>query len=53
MSKANFPNHFVNIVKSLYENAYTSVIINEIQSSKYREIRGVRQGEPFPVYCSI
>lgn len=46
MEEANFPNHFINTIKTLYENAYTSVVINGEKSSHYRVTRGVRQGDP-------
>jgi hypothetical protein len=46
LQKVNFPHHFINIVKSLYEKAYTSVVINGVRSSRYRVTHGVRQGDP-------
>jgi hypothetical protein len=46
MERANFPNHFTKIIRSLYENAYTSVMVNGEKSTRYRVTRGVRQGDP-------
>lgn len=46
LEQANFPNHFINIVRTLYSDAYTSVIINGVKSSRYKVTRGVRQGDP-------
>ena len=34
------------MVKSLYENAFTQVMINGHLSSEYKVTRGVRQGDP-------
>jgi hypothetical protein len=36
MEKANFPNHFVKTIKSLYENAYTSCLFNLARIRGYR-----------------
>jgi hypothetical protein len=46
LEKANFPQHFIGTMKSLYEHAYTSVTVSGEQSSRYRVTRGVRQGDP-------
>jgi hypothetical protein len=50
---ANFPNHFTNIVQTLYANAYTSVIINSVQSSRYKVTHGVHQGDPLSCLLSL
>jgi hypothetical protein len=42
----NVPIEFIDIVKSLYENAHTSVAINGILSKPFKVTRGVRQGDP-------
>ena len=44
LRKLNFPNHFINTVKSLYQHACTNVIINGEISSSFLVTRGVRQG---------
>ncbi len=40
------PEEFTGIVKSLYANARTSVVINGVTSDTYKIYRGVRQGDP-------
>jgi exonuclease III len=40
------PDHFIRSVKSLYETAYTTVIINGVMSKTFKVMRGVRQGNP-------
>ena len=42
----NFPPAFINTVKSLYKDAYTTVIINGVRSKPFQVTRGVRQGDP-------
>ena len=42
----NLPDQFINMVKSLYENAKTVVVINGVISAPFRVARGVRQGDP-------
>ncbi|KAJ8457104.1 hypothetical protein ONZ45_g18449 [Pleurotus djamor] len=46
MKRFDFPERFTNTVKSLYENAETSVMINGFLSETYKINRGVRQGDP-------
>lgn len=46
LQKFNFPDHFINIVRSLYEHAETSVLINGFCNPHYQVTRGVRQGDP-------
>jgi len=46
LNKLNFPQHFINTVKTLYENAETVIIINGVLSAPYKVKRGVRQGDP-------
>ena len=41
LHKFNPPEHFINIIRSLYEHAETSVLINGFRSSSYRVTRGV------------
>ena len=41
-----FPNHFINTIKTLYENGEMVVVINGVISKPYRVTRGVRQGDP-------
>ena len=40
------PASYVNIIKSLYGNASTAIMINGVLSDPYRVTRGVRQGDP-------
>src|SRR5882762_646509 len=46
LEKLNFPTHFINTVKSLYQYARTKVIINGKVSTSFLIIRGVQQGDP-------
>jgi exonuclease III len=46
LAKYNLPDKFINIVKSLYENAETQVMVNGVLSSPFKVSRGVRQGDP-------
>ena len=41
-----FPNHFINTIKTLYKNGETVIVINGVISEPYRITRGVRQGDP-------
>jgi hypothetical protein len=42
----NVPVEFIDIVKSLYENAHTSIAINGVLSKPFKVTRGVHQGDP-------
>ena len=46
LEKFAFPNEMVNMIKTLYKDAPTSVIINGVISSSFCVTRGVRQGDP-------
>ncbi|PPQ81398.1 hypothetical protein CVT24_001827 [Panaeolus cyanescens] len=46
LEKFNFPETFINTVKSLYQHAKTAVMINGVLSAPYKVTRGVRQGDP-------
>jgi exonuclease III len=46
MKHFNLPEHFINTVRHLYTGAETVVMINGVQSSRFRVTRGVRQGDP-------
>ena len=46
LKRMKIPAHFINIIKNLYKNAKTRIIINGIASSSYNITRGVRQGDP-------
>jgi len=41
-----FPEDFIALVKTLYQNAETTIMINGHLSSTYKITRGVRQGDP-------
>lgn len=41
-----FPDEMIKMIKILYEDAPTSIIINGVISSPFRVTRGVRQGDP-------
>ena len=45
LEKFAFPREMITMIKTLYENAPTSVIINGVISSPFRVTRGVRQGD--------
>ncbi len=46
LERFGMPPGFIELVKSLYANAETSVMVNGILSKAYRIYRGVRQGDP-------
>ncbi len=46
LEKFGVPRTFIQLVKSLYANAETSIMVNGILSKAYRIYRGVRQGDP-------
>ena len=46
LDKLNFPTRFTGLIRTLYESARTTVMINGVQSPKFDIIRGVRQGDP-------
>ncbi len=46
LERFGIPATFIRIVRSLYKNAETSVMINGVLSRPYRIYRGVRQGDP-------
>ena len=46
LKKFAFPNEMINMIKTLYKDAPTSVIINGVVSSPFLVTRGVRQGDP-------
>lgn len=46
LEKFAFPQEMINIIKTLYRNAPTSIIINGIISDPFLVTRGVRQGDP-------
>ncbi len=46
LEKFGIPGSFICLVKSLYQHAETSVMVNGILSKTYRVYRGVRQGDP-------
>ena len=46
LEKFKIPHTFIETVKTLYENAHTTIAINGILSKPYKVTRGVRQGDP-------
>jgi hypothetical protein len=46
LEEFGIPEHFIQLVKSLYKTAYTTVIINGVMSKTFKVTRGVRQGDP-------
>ena len=46
LEKFDFPKHFIDTVKALYQSGETVIIINGVISKPYRVTRGVRQGDP-------
>lgn len=51
LQKFDFLKHFINTLKTLYENRETMIIINGVISKPYRVTHGVRQGDP--LFCLI
>lgn len=47
----NLPAPFTNTIKSLYQNAFTTIIINGTLSKPFKVTRGIRQGDP--ISCPI
>lgn len=45
LEKFDLPQHFIKTAKFLYENAFTSILINGILSDPFQVNRGVRQGD--------
>lgn len=46
LEKMGFPETTINTIRTLYESAETSVILNGVIGEKFRIVRGVRQGDP-------
>ena len=46
LEKFEFPENFINRVKSLYEQANTTVMVNGVAPGSIEVKRGVRQGDP-------
>ena len=46
LEKFDFPRHFIDTVKALYQSGETVIIINGVISRPYKITRGVRQGDP-------
>lgn len=46
MKSMGFPDKLIQTIKTLYSNAYTSIIINGVAGIPFRVTRGVRQGDP-------
>ena len=46
LEKFAFPPEMINMIKTLYENAPMSIIINGVISNPFLVTRGVRQGDP-------
>ena len=46
LEKFAFPDEMINMIRILYEDAPTSVIVNGVISSPFLVTRGVRQGDP-------
>jgi exonuclease III len=46
LEKMNFPQHFIQTVRTIYESAETAIMINGEMSSTFKITRGVRQGCP-------
>lgn len=63
LQKFNFPGKFIDLVKELYKNARTTVVLNGVKSKGIKIERGVRQGCPMscllydlaiePLACAI
>ncbi len=46
LERLKIPAHFIQLIKSLYARAETSIMVNGVLSETYRIYRGVRQGDP-------
>lgn len=46
LEKFDFPKHFIDTIKTLYQNGETVLIINGEISRLYKVTRGVHQGDP-------
>jgi hypothetical protein len=46
LDKFDFPKHFTNTIRALYDNGETVIIINGEISNPYKVTRGVQQGDP-------
>lgn len=46
LEKFNIPQKFIATIRTLYESAQSTVMINGVISSKFNVTRGVRQGDP-------
>jgi hypothetical protein len=47
LAKFGLPNEFINTVRALYSDAYTTVMVNGMASERpFKVTRGVRQGDP-------
>lgn len=46
LAHLNFPARFINMLKAIYSDAFTQIIINGVIGRAFRITRGVRQGDP-------
>ena len=46
LKEYRFPEEFVNLIKAMYSNAKTSIMINGVIHAPIKVVRGVRQGDP-------
>ena len=53
LERMNIPSHFVNVIRSLYNNPQFSVRMGSQQSTWRKQSTGIRQGCPLSPYLSI
>ena len=53
LQKMNFPTNFIQIIKSLNNNAHVKVLVNGFQTKNIQIQKGVRQGGPLSLYLFL
>ena len=53
LQKINFPINFIQIIKSLNNNAHVKVLVNGFQTKNIQIQKGVRQGDLFSLYLFL
>ena len=53
LEKMNFPNNFINVIKSLCREAYSEILVNGFKTPPVSFNKGVRQGDPLSSVSSL
>ena len=53
IQKMNFPTNFIQIIKSLNNNAHVKVLVNGFQTKNIQIQKDVRQGDPLSLYLFL